>query len=162
MENISETLIKNDWFINLHLRRIEEYYKEKFKNKHKKPNTMKQQINELEINGVIYVPKGANNTQAVSIDGLPYVMCRTYSAGVFAGYLQKREGQEGRLLNARRIWAWAGATSLSQLATSGTTQPSSCKFAEEVEYVDLLQIIEILPITEVAKKKIEEVAIWKS
>ena len=40
---------------------------------------------------------------------LPYVMVRTYSAGVFAGELVSRKGQEVILKNARRIWYWAGA-----------------------------------------------------
>jgi len=32
-----------------------------------------------------------------------YVMCRTYSAGVFAGNLYSRKGKEVILHNARRI-----------------------------------------------------------
>ena len=50
-----------------------------------------------------------------------YVIVRTYSAGVFYGLLQSREGKEAVIKNARRIWRWAGAASLSQLAQSGTT-----------------------------------------
>ena len=46
---------------------------------------------------------------------MPYVIIRTYSAGVFAGYLEKRNGQEVVLRKARRIWYWDGAASLSQL-----------------------------------------------
>lgn len=92
---------------------------------------------------------------------LKYVICRTYSAGVFAGYLEKREGQEVTLLNARRIWYWAGAASLSQLAMDGTSKPNDCKFPKEVDKVLLLEAIEILDVSEKAKKSILEVPIWE-
>ena len=43
-------------------------------------------------------------------------MVRTYSAGVFAGTVVSRDGKEIALKDARRIWYWKGAASLSQLA----------------------------------------------
>jgi Domain of unknown function (DUF6948) len=92
---------------------------------------------------------------------LKYVMVRTSSAGVFAGYLKLRKGQEVTLIKARRIWYWDGAASLSQLAQSGTTKPENCKFPEPVDEVILLQAIEIITITSLAKKSIEGVPIWK-
>lgn len=45
---------------------------------------------------------------------LRYVIVRTYSAGVFAGNLVSRNGREVVLSDARRLWYWAGAASLSQ------------------------------------------------
>ncbi len=92
----------------------------------------------------------------------PYVMVRTYSAGVFAGYLKSRKGKEVELTNARRIWYWDGAASLSQLAQSGTSKPQNCKFPEPVESVILTEAIEIIPISPIAKKSIEGVAIWRN
>ena len=88
-------------------------------------------------------------------------MIHTYSAGVFAGYLESREGKEATLRNARRIWYWEGAASLSQLATDGTSKPENCKFPCPVDRVTLTEVIEIIPITKKAKKSIEEVAVWK-
>jgi len=85
---------------------------------------------------------------------------RTYSAGVFAGELVERNGKEVRLKNARRLWYWSGAASLSQLATEGTSKPNDCKFPCEVSEVILLESIEILPVTELAKKSIKSVKIW--
>ena len=73
-----------------------------------------------------------------------YVIVRTYSAGVFAGNIENRKGQEVVLKNARRIWYWVGAASLSQLATDGTSNPNGCKFPCEVSRVELLNAIEIL------------------
>lgn len=94
--------------------------------------------------------------------GLPYVIVRTYSAGVFAGYLAHKEGKEVTLKNARRIWYWAGAASLSQLAQSGTSRPGDCKFPEPVNSVTLTEAIEILDVTPESKRIIEEeVPVWK-
>lgn len=118
----------------------------------------KTNINELEVNKVVYVPKSSSSV--TNKDGLVYSMVRTYSAGVFAGYIKNRNGKEAELLEARRIWYWEGAASLSELATRGTSQPSKCKFPMAVASVILTDVIEIIPITETAKKSIEEVPIW--
>lgn len=91
-----------------------------------------------------------------------YVIVRTYSAGVFAGELDHRDGKEVRLLNARRLWYWAGAASLSQLAVSGTSKPNQCKFPCTVPSVELTEAIEILDVTPGARKSIEEVPEWKA
>lgn len=96
------------------------------------------------------------------IKNLPYVIVRTESAGVFAGYLKSRNGQEVVLNNARRIWYWDGAASLSQLAMEGTSKPENCKFPCEVDEVLLLEAIEILNVTEKAKNSIKSVKIWEA
>ena len=90
-----------------------------------------------------------------------YVIARTYSAGVFAGELEKKEGKEVTLKNARRLWYWKGAASLSQLAMEGVTQPSECKFPCEVNQVILTETIEILDVTDKARESISTVPIWK-
>ena len=91
-----------------------------------------------------------------------YVIVRTCSAGVFAGELFSRSGQEVVLKNARRIWYWAGAATLSQLSVDGTSLPRLCKFPCEVPQVELLQAIEILDVSDRARKSISEVPVWKS
>jgi len=91
-----------------------------------------------------------------------YVIVRTYSAGVFAGYLKSKKGQNVTMLEARRLWYWAGSSSLSELATKGTSKPMDCKFPVAVSRVQLLQAIEILSVTEEARKSIEEVPVWTS
>lgn len=91
-----------------------------------------------------------------------YVIVRTNSAGVFAGEFESRKGQEVVLRNARRLWYWSGAASLSQLAMEGTSKPESCKFPIAVDRVELLQVIEILDVTDQARKSIEGVQIWKA
>jgi hypothetical protein len=92
---------------------------------------------------------------------MKYVIVRTHSAGIFAGELESRNGKEVVLLNARRIWYWDGAASLSQLAMEGTKCPENCKFPCEVNRVELLEAIEILDVTEKAKESIKNVPIWE-
>ena len=121
---------------------------------------MENEIKSITINGTEYVPK-SSQAQADQLDGMKYVIVRTDSAGVFAGYLKSRSGQEVVLKKARRIWYWSGAASLSQLAQSGTSSPDKCKFPEPVDTVELLQAIEILDVTTTAKKTIDSVSIWK-
>jgi hypothetical protein len=91
-----------------------------------------------------------------------YKIVRTYSAGVFAGYIESRNGQEVVMIKVRRLWQWAGAASLSQLAQSGTSSPEKCKFPEEVNRIELLQAIEILDVTNEAKNSIEKVNVWNA
>ena len=93
---------------------------------------------------------------------MEYVIVRTYSAGVFAGFLKSREGREVTLEKARRLWYWSGAASLSQLAVEGTKDPTKCKFPCEVDQIILLESIEILSVSAVAKQSISEVPVWQA
>ena len=119
-------------------------------------------MKKITIDGQVYVlesdipsiPKTAPTKK-----GMKFVMCRTYSAGVFFGYLASRKWQEVVLKEARRVYYWDGAATLSQLATDGTSKPTTCKFPCVVEEVELLNAIEIIPITEKAKKSLEAVKV---
>jgi len=119
---------------------------------------------EIEINGVKYIRKDSVKNLSVAktdLKGKIYAIVRTLSAGVFAGHIGKLNGKIGRVYNARRIWYWDGAATLSQLSQEGTAKPQNCKFPMEVPYVDLTEIIEILPCTEKARKSISEVPVWR-
>ena len=89
-----------------------------------------------------------------------YVIVRTYSAGVFAGILDAVDGEVVRVKDARRLWYWSGASSLSELAVKGVSRPGSCKFPAAVPEVTLRNWIEILPATEAATRSIEGVKPW--
>jgi len=89
-----------------------------------------------------------------------YVIVRTYSAGVFAGYLVSRTGKEVALRDARRLWYWTGAASLSEMAVRGTKTPATCKFPCPVPSVELTEAIEILDTTTAAQASIEAVPEW--
>jgi hypothetical protein len=91
---------------------------------------------------------------------LPYVIVRTYSAGAFAGELVSRKGKEVVMRNARRLWYWAGAASLSELAVRGTSKPSACKFPAAVPSITLTEAIEIIDVTQDARNSIAQVPVW--
>jgi hypothetical protein len=93
---------------------------------------------------------------------LTHVIIRSRDAGVFAGYLVKKEGNEVQLKDARRLWFWSGAASLSQLAMEGTSKPARCKFPIAVDEITVLGVIEIIPTTEKARKSIDAVKVWES
>lgn len=116
----------------------------------------------IQIDGKEYVLKESikESRPALSVANKKYVMCRTYSAGVFAGYLKKRVGKEVTLVKARRIYYWDGAASLSELAMRGTSKPQNCKFPCEVDEVVLTECIELIPITNAARESIERVPVW--
>ena len=89
------------------------------------------------------------------------VIVRGDKSGVEFGELVAQEGQEVTLKNARRIWHWDGAASLSQLAKDGTSNPDDCKFTVFVDSITILDAIEIIPCTDKAIKSIEGVKEWK-
>ncbi len=120
-------------------------------------------VETLQINGVDYVKKSDVKLQpAKSMNGLEYCIVRTYSAGVFAGYVEHEREKEATVLNARRLWQWAGAASLSQLAVDGVAKPDGCRFPCEVSEVRLKDVIEVIPCTEKARLSIKDVEIWKA
>lgn len=75
------------------------------------------------------------------------VIVRTYSAGVWFGELTEKSGAEVILKNARRLWRWKAAESisLSAVALHGVDQSES-KIVESVAE-QWLEAIEITPCT---------------
>ena len=90
-----------------------------------------------------------------------YYIVRCDKAGVFAGEIESRQGQEVVLRNCRRIWYWDGACSLSELAKNGTQKPDNCKFTVTVDKMEVLEAIEIIECTAKAEKSIKGVKEWK-
>lgn len=110
-------------------------------------------MNEITINGETY-----RKVQSVS----EYALIRTYSAGVHFGIIVRREGREVTLRDARRIWYWEGAASLSQMAVDGVSKPQNCKFSVTVPEILLTEAIEIIPCTKKATECILEVPEWRA
>lgn len=115
----------------------------------------------IKINEVEYVRKDSISTTAKQLDGMDFVVIRTYSAGVHVGYLAKRNGRESVLREAIRIHYWDGAASLSQLAMEGVTKPQNCRFSMAVDEIILTETIEIIPCTEKARLNLQGVKTWK-
>ena len=91
------------------------------------------------------------------------VMVRSSDAGVFYGTLLSRDGTEVTLINARRVWYWDGAATLSELATNGTSKPQNCKFPAPTsgEHV-VLGVCEVIEVTDSAKESLDSVKVWSN
>jgi len=115
----------------------------------------------IKIDEVEYVRKDSVSKKAEKVDGMDYVIVRSYDAGCFAGYLKSKNGREVVLKKTRRLWYWSGAASLSQLAMEGVSDPSNCKFPCEVDSITIDNVCEVIEATEKARLNIGEVSIWK-
>jgi hypothetical protein len=111
-------------------------------------------MDEITINNEIY--------RKIQTDLSCYAIIRTFSAGVHFGIITQRDGKEVELRDAKRIWYWEGAASLSQMAVDGVSKPESCKFSVTVPKIVLTEAIEIIPCTEKATKCILAVPEWKA
>ena len=114
----------------------------------------------IKIDEVEYVKKDSINKIAEKLDGMEFCIVRTYSAGVFAGYVKEKNGKEVTLINSIRLWQWYGA-SLSQLSQEGTPDASKCKFAMTEKTKCLTEAIEITPCSEKARINLQGVKQWK-
>lgn len=83
-----------------------------------------------------------------------YCVIRTYSAGVHIGTVESVNGREVILKNARRIWKWHGAFTLSEVSLNGLDSENS-RISETVKEILLTEAIEIIPATEKAIKTFE-------
>lgn len=83
------------------------------------------------------------------------VIIRTYSAGVWFGTLDQKDGNEVILTNARRMWRWhcKKSISLSGVALHGLNEEKS-KIAPPVDSV-WLEAIEIIECKRAAIQSIE-------
>lgn len=95
--------------------------------------------------------------EAFVVEGVPqspligkHVVIRTYSAGVHIGELVAKDGQNVLLKDARRLWSWKGAFTLSEVATGGVA--SGSRMSTAVDLIELTQAVEIIPTTEAARK----------
>lgn len=90
-----------------------------------------------------------------------HVLIRAKESGVHFGRLKSREGDCVVLENARRVWYWSGAASLSQMAVEGVNSPDGCKFTVAVPEITILGVCEIIPLSDKARVNLYGVREWK-
>lgn len=78
-----------------------------------------------------------------------HCVVRTYSAGVHIGTVVARDGKAVTLENARRLWMWREAFTLSEVATKGVSKGSRISIA--VPVIELTEAIELIPTSEEAR-----------
>ncbi len=110
----------------------------------------------LVLNGITYVPQStiSDNAPSKDLDGKKYVVIRSRDSGCHAGYLESEDGTTITLINARRLWYWSGANSLSQLAMDGVGNPSECKFPCAVDSITVYSVCEKISTTSKAQESI--------
>ena len=83
-----------------------------------------------------------------------YVLIRSQNAGVHMGQLYERVGNVVTLVDARRIWYWKGAFTLSEMSQKGVANPDECKFSIAIPTITIFGVIEILPLSNNAKQSL--------
>jgi len=94
------------------------------------------------------------------VDIGPIVLIRTENAGVHFGTLASHKGKDVVLNNARRLWSWQGACSLSQVAMDGVNLSGS-KISVQVPKIILTEAIEIISMSEEAGRSMMGAEAWK-
>lgn len=113
-------------------------------------------IDDLTFGEIKQIAKLLNNSEIQNNNHMigKYCVIRTYSAGVHIGTVESVSGTEVLLKNARRIWKWNGAFTLSEVSLNGLN-PEGSRISETVKEIFLTQTIEIIPATEKAIKNFE-------
>lgn len=90
-----------------------------------------------------------------------YKIIRSNMAGVFLAKVERKEHPQNIvMLDARRLWRWSGATTVSELALKGVSNAPSCKFDAPVSRIEIFDIVEILDATEEAVANLKAVPVW--
>jgi hypothetical protein len=79
-----------------------------------------------------------------------YCVVRTEFAGIHVGVVQYKEGNEVILSNARRIWSWDDAFTLSEVAEEGISQKSKLSITLSQD-IWVLGVTEIIICTDIAE-----------
>jgi hypothetical protein len=92
-----------------------------------------------------------------------YVIIRTDSAGVHMGILEECTPTNSHyavtLSNTRRIWSWAGANTLTDLAARGSTAPKECKISRPIAQ-NKMMAIEIIAVEPAGKIALDAIPNW--
>lgn len=91
-----------------------------------------------------YVRTDAQSTPAAGPRG-PLVLIRSRDSGVHVGELLGREGTEVRLANARRIWYWKGAFTLSEVSQNGVAVGS--RISIPIPEITVLGVCEVIQVS---------------
>lgn len=87
---------------------------------------------------------------------------RTYASGVFMAMVVKQDGRMVEMTNARRMWSWkaADSISLSAVAVDGV-DPMGCKFPPTTPQHTVLDALEIIPASDKCIASVNAVPVAK-
>lgn len=90
-----------------------------------------------------------------------FYIVRADRAGVFFGKIKEKSHEEVTMTDVRKLWYWAGACAVEQLALEGVTNPNNCKFTVIIPEMTIADPIQIIPCTDDAAESLSKVAVWK-
>jgi len=88
------------------------------------------------------------------------VVLRSNMAGVFFGTLEKFDGRDVELRDARKLYYWSGANAVEQIARDGVQNAKDCKFTVTVKELIVMDCCQVIKCEEKAIKCIEGVKEW--
>lgn len=104
---------------------------------------MEQKINEIEINGVKYVPKSEVENKNFTSDIKIVVLQRGW---IYIGRFE-REGNDCKLFNAYNIRTWGTTKGLAELVNGATssTKLDKCEGVVEFDWLTIVHTITVNP-----------------
>jgi hypothetical protein len=93
-----------------------------------------------------------------------WYIIRATNAGVFLGKIEHLENGTAVCNSIRRLYYWSGALDVTQIASSGVSNPGNCKFSVQLTEKDkstIFGLIEFHPASEAAISSINSVKPWK-
>ena len=116
-------------------------------------------MNTIKINDIEYIPLSEVKKEIKLSDKVKWLtkcIVRTYSAGVWAGYVDlKKVNEVMTIKEARRLWKWNSQFTLSELAQKWFWKsPDNNKYAIPVTEVFLTNVIEIIPTSDISMNQI--------
>ena len=93
------------------------------------------------------------------------VLIRSYASGVHYGTLVSEQftpaGKVVVLRNSKRVWCWSGSASLSQLAMEGVKNAKGTKITMPVDEIEVVNVVETIPLSDAAIENLNSMAVWK-
>ena len=116
--------------------------------------------NSIMIDDVRYVREDSINTEKVDLSKI--VLIRSFASGVHFGTLKEHDRKNNIvvLTDSKRLHAWAGACSLSQVAIDGVDLGGS-RISIAVPEILIARVDEIIPMSVKAAKQMLEAKEWK-
>jgi hypothetical protein len=113
----------------------------KLRNETIKNKTMEQKINEVEINGIVYVPKDSVKSQQFDGDIKIVVLQRGW---IYIGRFE-RNGNDCKLHNAYNIRSWGTTKGLPELVNGATssTKLDKCEGIVEFDWLTVIHTITV-------------------
>lgn len=93
-----------------------------------------------------------------------FYIIRAEKAGVFLCKILKADGNTLQVNNLRRLYRWAGALDVTQIAKEGVSNPNNCKFSVQLGGEDtsvIYNVIESHTCTDKALQTLNSVPAWK-